>query len=158
MSRSSRSSQRASTSRTKNITFRLFCADSHYERSHFFEVPNNLSIQIMGFAMRNELESEPSTSGFATVHIGATDIFIPINVARNMIEDLKGKIDLSKQRHDIHYGSWTRELHKGSVHEHDYFDETNDAWANPHQLNTGRYENTYSQNKAADAVHFRGRL
>ena len=147
ISRSSLSSQRVSTTQNKDISFRLFSSDTHQEIYHFFEVPRNIAIEIMGLAMQNEFEEQPSNIPYATVLIGASFSDLPIEAAREMIKDLQQKINPSKQRYRIQYEGWAKRFQKGSVYQHhENMDGTNDAWVT--QLNSGDYTKSYKENRA----------
>ena len=55
ISRSSRSSQRASTTtRNKTISFRLFASSTHHEIYNFLDVPYDIVMETTGVAMKHE--------------------------------------------------------------------------------------------------------
>jgi hypothetical protein len=148
---------RASTSRTKNISFRLFPSTTHHEVYRFLDVPYDIVLEKTAFATNNELQGEQPVIDYGIMQIGDSLFALPMNIANEMIRDLQGRIDPSKQRYRMEYRGWTRNLHRASVHDYQrYFDETSDAWANPLQMNTGNYNLPYTQNQAAAAVHFQG--
>ena len=156
MSRSSRSSQRANTSRTRTISFGLFPSTTHHEIYKFLEVPYDIVLEKAAFATSKELQGEPPVVGYGIMQIGDSFFDLPINIANEMIRDLQGRIDPSKQKYSRVYGGWTRKLHKGSLflQHHDELDLPSDEWAT--QMNTGSYWLPYEQNQAAAAVHFQG--